>query len=70
MIPISKCSEPGCGLRVCYRTPSGETCWLHADKQKLPAHQEWKREYAAFLRSNPNLVAAATKRDDYGILGR
>jgi hypothetical protein len=67
---ISSCSIEGCGLLIGYNHDGAQICWFHAEKQKLPAHVEWKREFAGWLRTNADdLQRAATKRDNYGVLG-
>jgi hypothetical protein len=71
MIPIAQCSTPGCGLRLGYNQSDGQICWFHADKQKLPAHRDWARDFAAFVKDfQIKFGVAATKRDNYGVLGR
>lgn len=69
MRPIQQCSSASCGIRLGYPTPDGPICWVHAERQRLPAHREWLRELAAFLKTF-NSGAVATKRDNYGVLGR
>ncbi len=72
MKPIPQCNIAGCGLRVGYEIDGGQSiCWLHAEQLKLPAHQEWRKQFAAFTRTfEADFGKAATKRDNYGILGR
>jgi hypothetical protein len=73
MKSIAHCrADDGCGLRVGYDLADGtQICWLHAERQKLPAHIDWRRDYAEFLKTaGAELIAAATKRDNYGLLGR
>lgn len=70
MKPIEACSVAKCGLLIGYDHNGAQICWFHAEKQKLPVHLEWMREFAVWLRTNANdLQRAATKRDNYGVLG-
>jgi hypothetical protein len=68
--PIAWCSTPGCGLLIGYDHDGAQICWFHAEQEKLPAHTEWRREFAAFLRTHADeLQRTSTKRDNYGVLG-
>ena len=70
MNPIERCSISGCGHLIGYNDKGAQICWFHAEQQKLPVHAQWKREFAIFLRDNTGvLTRAATKRDNYGVLG-
>ena len=67
---IAKCSTEGCGLSIGYEIDGGQSiCWFHAAKQKLPMHREWARAFAAWL-CDTDLRPTATKRDNYGVMGR
>jgi hypothetical protein len=66
--PIEKCAIEGCGLRVGYDFGESGICWLHAEKQGLPAHRQWRQEHAEFMRTFASEFGrAATKRDNYGV---
>ncbi len=72
MKAIKRCSTKGCGHLLGYDLPGGRAlCWLHAERQKLPAHVQWRAQFEVWLRGNANdLTRAMTKRDNYGVLGR
>jgi len=69
---IEKCSAvAGCGLVFGYDLPDGgEVCWLHAEKQELPAHRQFLFGLNSFLKDfQKNFQRTATKRDSYGLVG-
>jgi hypothetical protein len=72
VIPIAACGAvPGCGLVLGYNQPDGtQICWFHAKEKKCPAHRDWEREFTEFTKDfQANFGKAATKRDNYGLVG-
>ena len=71
MRKIDSCKVEGCGLLCGFHlADQSQICWLHAERRRLVEYRDWRREYDAFSKDFAmKWGAAATKRDNYGLVG-